>query len=168
MVASSCTKTGSLSSDRCKMWPSVRATCSKVISGFFFPKLCGFRGQDVHADPRTKPMTYEALISPHFERPEAALLLGAFEPFFHMPSPESNSQHFLDRRVFRCVADEVFDLVCFGVPRHDQPILPIGRTRSAFVGRADPQGDRLDAFPLQCRHQSQRIRHQIVKHPRRR
>lgn len=45
-------------------------------------------------------MTYEALISPHFERPEAALLLGSFEPFFHMPSPEGNSPHFLHRSVF--------------------------------------------------------------------
>ena len=61
-------------------------------------------------------MTYEALISPHFERPEAALLLGSFEPFFHMPSPEGNSQHFLDRRVFRSVADAPYGPKSYALP----------------------------------------------------
>ena len=130
MVASSCTRTGSLSSDRCKIWPSVRETCSNVISGFFFPKPCCLRGQDVHPDSRTKPMTYQALIGSHFKRAEPTFLLGPLEPLFHVPSSESHAKHFLDRRVFRSVADEVLDLSCLGIPGHDQPILSIRRTRS--------------------------------------
>ena len=122
---------GSLSSDRCKIWPSVRETCSNVISVFFSPKLCCLRGQEVHADSRTKPMTYQALISSHFERAEPAFLLGPFEPLFHVPARESRAKHFLDRRVFRSVRDEVLDLSRLRIPSHDQPILPIRRTRPA-------------------------------------
>ena len=45
MVASSFTNTGSHSSDRCKMGPIARTTCSNVISGFFSPKLSRFGRQ---------------------------------------------------------------------------------------------------------------------------
>ena len=82
MVASSCKKTGSLSSERCNIRPVVRATCSNVIAGFFFPKLRCLGHQYVHTDSRTKPVAYQALVSLHFERAEPALLLGPFEPLF--------------------------------------------------------------------------------------
>ena len=131
MVASNCTKTGSLSSDRCKIGPSVRETCSKLICGFFFPKPGCLRGQDVHADSRTKPMTYQALIGSDFKRAEATFLLGPLEPLFDVPASERHAKHFLERAVFRSVRDEVLDLSCLGIPGHDQPILSIGRTRSA-------------------------------------
>ena len=108
MVASNCTKTGSLSSDRCKIGPSVRETCSKLICGFFFPKPGCLRGQEVHADSRTKPMTYQALIGSDFKRAEATFLLGPLEPLFHVPARERHAKHFLDRRVFRSVRDEVW------------------------------------------------------------
>lgn len=130
MVSSSRTKSGSLSSDRCKSWPSVRETCSNVIWGFFFPKARCLRGQDVHPDSRTEPMTYQALVGSDFKRAEATFLLGSFEPLFHAPASEGHSQHFLKRRVCRSVRDEVLDLARLGIAGHDQPILPIRRTRS--------------------------------------
>ncbi len=132
MVAKSFMKTESLSSDRCKIWPSVRAICSNVICGFFFPQPCCFRGENVHRDARTKPMADQALISSHFKRAESTLLLGSLEPFFHMPASEGHAEHFFKRRVFRSVADEVFDFFRLGIPGHDQPVRPIGRTRSAI------------------------------------
>jgi hypothetical protein len=131
MVASSCTNTGSHSSDRCKTSPSARETCSNVISGFFFPKPCRLRGQKVHPDSRTKPMTYQALIGSHLKRAEPAFLLGPLEPLFHMPASESHAKHFLKGRVFRSIRDEVLDLSCLGILGHDQPIRSIRRTRSA-------------------------------------
>ena len=132
MVASSCTKTGSLSSERCSIWPVARATCSNVIVGFFSPEPRCFRGQKVHADSRTKPMSYQALVGAHLERTEPTFLFGPLEPLFHVPASETDSHHFFDRRVFRSIADEVFDLTRFRISRHNQPILPISRTRPAF------------------------------------
>ena len=81
-----------------------------MTAGFFFPKLRGLRGQDVHADLRTEPVTDQALVGPHLEGAEAALLLRPLKPLLHVPSSEGDSQHVLDRRVPRSVADEVFDL----------------------------------------------------------
>ena len=131
MVASSFTNTGSHSSDRCKMGPIARTTCSNVISGFFFPKLSRFGRQNVHSYPRTKPMANQALIGSHLERAKSASLLGSFKPHFHMPSSKSDSQHLLQSRAFRCVADKVFDFAGLGVAGNDQPVQSIRGTRPA-------------------------------------
>ena len=48
-----------------------------------------------------------------------------------MPASEGHAEHFFKRRVFRSVADEVFDFFGLGIPCHDQPVRSIGRTRSA-------------------------------------
>ncbi len=75
-------------------------------------------------------MTNQTLIGSHFKRAETTLLLGSLEPLFHVPTSESHAKHFLKRRVFRSVADEVLDFFCLGIPGHDQPVLAIRRTRS--------------------------------------
>ncbi len=129
MLASSFTNTGSHSSDRCNMGPIARTTCSNVISGFFPPKLRRFGRQNIHAYPRTKPVTNQALIGSHLERAKPASLLGSFKPHFHVPSCKCDSQHLLQSRVFQCVADKVFDFAGLGVASKDQPVRPIRGTR---------------------------------------
>src|SRR3989304_5299148 len=125
MVESSLAKSGSHSSDRCKMGPSARTTCCSVISGFFPPQLRRLAGQDVHADSRTKPMTYQALVGSHLEPAESTVLFGSFKPHFYMPPSEGCSEHFLPRRAFGGVADEILDLARLDIAGHDQPIRPI-------------------------------------------
>ena len=132
MVDSRFTKTGSLSSDRCKIWPSARETCSNVICGFFFPKMCCLRRQDVHRDSRTKPMANQALIGSHFKGAKTTLLFGPLEPLFHMPASEAYTEHCFKRRVFRSVANEVLDFFGLRISGHNEPIQSIGRTRSAI------------------------------------
>ena len=132
MLESSSMRSRSHSSDRCKRGPSARTTCSSVISGFFFPQVRRLGSQEVHADSRTKPVTYQTLVGSHLERTESTVLFGPFKPHFHMPTSKGRFQHFLQRRTFGGVADEVPDLARFSIAGYDQPVRPIRGTGFDF------------------------------------
>ena len=120
------------------------------MSGFFFPQVHRLGSQEVHADSRTKPVTYQTLVGSHLERAESAVLFGPLKPNFHMPASEGRFQHFLQQRTFGGVADKILDLARFRIAGYDQPIRPIrgtGFTFGIFGHQIDPRG--LD-FPHAC------------------
>src|ERR1700736_1909270 len=107
---------------------SARHTCSRVISGFFFPQPIRVFGGKPHCYQAQAHVPHQRLVVPPLQIGEAPFRLCHAKTVFHVPASESHSNQRLDLGVLGGVGQEELLLAGLVVARPDQPVRPLRPT----------------------------------------
>ena len=103
-------------------WFNARHTCSIVIAGFFFPQPIRVFGHKSHHDQTQNHVPHQRHITAPLEVAKADLAFDHPKRMLDVPARERHPQQFFQRRVSRCIRDEILHLTRRQVARHNQPI----------------------------------------------
>jgi len=89
---------------------SVRATCSRVISGFFPPKPSGLLGDEGHDQLTEDHVSHQPNVAAALEVRDPDLALGHAEDVLDVGPGEGHIQQRLNGGAWRGVGEEILDL----------------------------------------------------------